>query len=43
MFRYRLVRELIESANHDILLHHSGHSKDLPEITIPDEIGRAHV
>ena len=36
MNRYRLVRELIESANHDILLHPSGHSKDLPKITIPD-------
>jgi len=36
MNRYRLVRELIESANHDILLHPSGYSKDLPEITIPD-------
>jgi len=36
MNRYRLVRELIEAANHDILLHPSGHSKDLPKITIPD-------
>ena len=36
MNRYRLVRELMESADYDILLHPSVHSKDLPEITIPD-------
>ena len=36
MNNYRLVRELIDSANHDILLNPKGHSKELPEITIPE-------
>ena len=36
MSNYRLVREVIDSAGHDILLNPKGHSKGLVEITIPE-------
>ena len=36
MNNYRLVREVIDSTGHDILLNPKGHSKELVEITIPE-------
>ena len=36
MSNYRLVREVIDSAGHDILLNPKGHSKGLVEIIIPE-------
>ena len=36
MNNYRLVREVIDTAGHDILLNPKGHSKELVEITIPE-------
>jgi signal peptidase I len=35
MNKYRLVREVIDTTGHDILLNPNGHSKELVEITIP--------
>jgi len=36
MSGYRHVRELIDHANHDILLHPLGHSRELSKTTIPE-------
>ena len=36
MSGYRHVKELIDHANHDILLHPFGHSRELPKTTVPE-------
>ena len=36
MNNYKLVQEFIDSMHHEILLNPKGHSKELPEITIPE-------
>jgi len=36
MNNYKLVQEFIDSMPHEILLNPKGHSKELPEITIPE-------
>ena len=36
MSGYRQVRELINQANHDILLHPLGHSRELSKTTVPE-------
>ena len=36
MSGYRHVKELIDKANHDILLHPLGHSREFSKTTVPE-------